>query len=140
MDLFKCDIYAFGIVRCATYILAHAPLTHHILRFSANCAFSVFHLRVCVVKVLNFMMTRSEPNKELGGFAHVIMTKTVSAIRPAVPDALCGWSPQMIELVTKCWDCDPGRRPPTFDIILKELETVKLELELESSDLAKSNF
>jgi hypothetical protein len=117
-------------------------ITHCVSVLNSFSRFSLFGF--CFVQVLNFMMTRSEPNKELGGFAHVIMTKTVSAIRPSIPDTLCGWSPQVIELVTKCWDCDPGRRPPTFDIILKELEAVKLELELEleleSSDLAKYNL
>ncbi len=44
MDLYKCDIYAFGIVRHTYTFFSPRAVTHHTLRFSTNGAFSVWSL------------------------------------------------------------------------------------------------
>jgi serine/threonine protein kinase len=75
--------------------------------------------------LLNFMLTRSEPNSELGDFAYQIMQGATTHVRPTLRRIDCRRVECLVGLVESCWSDDPGQRPQTFEVIMKQLSAAE---------------
>jgi serine/threonine protein kinase len=72
--------------------------------------------------LLNYMLTKSNPNDELGKTSYNIMVAITNKKRPKLPADGSGCPSLLMFLVTSCWTDDPKSRPVDFMAIIAMLE------------------
>ncbi|KAM6492858.1 hypothetical protein JOM56_010992 [Amanita muscaria] len=131
-DRFHCVISDFGQseMKSEAYRISGLPLPHGTLRWQApelmegahimTTAMDIYAFAICCVEIL--LLGRIPwPSNDDSDVRHLVL---VEDKRPAIPDISPFNSSALNELIHRCWDKDPSRRP-TFTTIVEEIEFVR---------------